>query len=83
MLPICFSISLFNKFNNLVENAIRPLAIGRKNYLFCGNNAVAVRFAIIYSLIGCSKAHRGQSEDMDGRQPLQNTTIRTRKEGLR
>ena len=23
--------------NNLVENAIRPLAIGRKNWLFCGS----------------------------------------------
>lgn len=42
--------------NNLVENAIRPLAIGRKNYLFCGNDAAAVRAAIVYSLIGCCKA---------------------------
>lgn len=25
--------------NNLIENAIRPLALGRKNYLFCGNDA--------------------------------------------
>ena len=42
--------------NNLVENAIRPLAIGRKNYLFCGNDASAVRAAIIYSLISSCKA---------------------------
>lgn len=38
--------------NNLAENAIRPLVVGRKNYLFCGNNNAAVNAAIIYSLIG-------------------------------
>lgn len=27
--------------NNLIENAIRPLALGRKNWLFCGNDASA------------------------------------------
>ena len=42
--------------NNLVENSIRPLAIGRKNYLFCGNNEAAYRASIIYSLIGSCKA---------------------------
>lgn len=42
--------------NNLVENAIRPLAIGRKNYLFCGNGGAAIRAAMIYSLIGSCKA---------------------------
>lgn len=42
--------------NNLIENAIRPLAIGRKNYLFCGNDKAAVHAAIIYSLIGTCKA---------------------------
>ena len=43
--------------NNGVENAIRPLAIGRKNYLFCGNHEAAVRAAILYSLFGSCKAH--------------------------
>lgn len=42
--------------NNLVENAIRPLAIGRKNYLFCGNAEAATRAAMIYSLLGTCKA---------------------------
>ena len=42
--------------NNLVENAIRPLAIGRKNYLFCGNSDAAIRAAMVYSLIGSCKA---------------------------
>lgn len=42
--------------NNLIENAIRPLALGRKNYLFCGNDASAYRAAIVYSLIGTCRA---------------------------
>ncbi len=29
--------------NNLIENTIRPLVLGRKNYLFCGNDASAYR----------------------------------------
>jgi len=42
--------------NNLVENAIRPLALGRKNYLFCGNHDAAENAAIMYSLLGCCKS---------------------------
>lgn len=42
--------------NNGVENAIRPLAIGRKNYLFCGSEASAVRTSMIYSFIATCKA---------------------------
>ncbi len=42
--------------NNLAENAIRPLALGRKNYLFCGNHEAAENAAVIYSLIGCCNA---------------------------
>ena len=42
--------------NNGVENAIRPLALGRKNYLFCGNHDAAVRAAIVYSLFASGKA---------------------------
>ncbi len=37
--------------NNLVENAIRPVAIGRKNYLFAGSPEGAKWAAIIYSLL--------------------------------
>lgn len=47
----------YNIDNNGVENAIRPLAIGRKNYLFCGNHDAAVRAAIVYSLFSSCKAH--------------------------
>ena len=42
--------------NNLIENAIRPLALGRKNFLFCGNHDAAVRAAIVYSLVYTCKA---------------------------
>ena len=42
--------------NNMAENAIRPIALGRKNWLFCGNHQAAENAAIIYSLLGCCKA---------------------------
>ena len=41
--------------NNLVENAIRPVAIGRKNYLFAGSHHGAQRAAMLYSLLGTCK----------------------------
>ena len=41
--------------NNLIENSVRPLALGRKNYLFCGNHDAAENAAIIYTFMGCSK----------------------------
>jgi hypothetical protein len=37
--------------NNLVENAIRPTAIGKKNWLFIGAAEAGERSAIIYTLI--------------------------------
>jgi transposase len=41
--------------NNLVENAIRPVAIGRKNYLFAGSGRGAERAAMFYSFFGTCK----------------------------
>lgn len=41
--------------NNLAENAVRPMALGRKNYLFCLNHQAAQRTAMIYSLLGTCK----------------------------
>lgn len=57
--------------NNLVENAIRPLALGRKNYLFCGNHDAAVRAAIVYSLVDTCKAL-----DVDPRLWLEDVLLR-------
>ena len=47
--------------DNMVENSIRPLAIGRKNYLFCGDDEAAQRAAVVYSLLATCKA-RGVDE---------------------
>ncbi len=41
--------------NNPVENSIRPVAIGRKNYLFAGSHEAAGRSALLYSLMGTCK----------------------------
>jgi transposase len=42
--------------NNWVENKIRPLALGRKNYLFAGSHEAAARAGIIYSFFAmCRK----------------------------
>lgn len=41
--------------NNLVENSIRPVALGRKNYLFAGSHKSAQYAAIIYSILASCK----------------------------
>ncbi len=43
--------------NNLIENKIRPLALGRKNYLFAHNENTAQNLALLYSLIGTCHAN--------------------------
>jgi transposase len=37
--------------NNAAERAIRPLALGRKNYLFAGSDSGGVRAAAMYTLV--------------------------------
>lgn len=44
--------------NNPVENVIRPVALGRKNYLFAGSHEAAQRAAMIYSLLAICKKHQ-------------------------
>ena len=39
------------KIDNGVENAIRPTAVGKKNWLFVGHAETGQRSAILYSLI--------------------------------
>lgn len=41
--------------NNLIENSIRPIALGRKNYLFAGSHEAAQNAAMIYSLLTTCK----------------------------
>jgi len=43
--------------NNLVENAIRPTAIGKKNWLFFGSEEAGQRSAVMYTLIANCRLH--------------------------
>ena len=43
--------------NNLIENAIRPVALGRKNYLFAGSHDAAQRAAMAYTFFANCKKH--------------------------
>lgn len=49
--------------NNHAEHQIRPIALGRKNWLFCGNHEAAGNAAIIFSMMGCCKAHNVNFRD--------------------
>lgn len=57
--------------NNLIENAIRPMAIGRKNYLFCGSHKAAQNAAMLYSFFGSCKM-----QNINPREWLANTLER-------
>ncbi|MEK7353625.1 MAG: IS66 family transposase [Chloroflexota bacterium] len=41
--------------NNFVENAIRPTAVGKKNWLFIGHPDAGDRSAIIYTILACCR----------------------------
>jgi len=43
--------------NNLIENAIRPSALGKKNWLFIGHPGAGERSAVIYTLLGSCRRH--------------------------
>ena len=43
--------------NNLAENEIRPITLGRKNYLFCGNHEAAGNMCVITSLLSTCRNH--------------------------
>jgi len=48
--------------NNPIERQIRPIAIGRKNYLFAGSDAGGERAAMMYSLINTAKLNGVEPE---------------------
>lgn len=56
-LSIYTSNGMLNIDNNPVENSIRPVALGRKNYLFAGSHEAAQRSAMLYSLLSTCKMH--------------------------
>ena len=43
--------------NNPVENANRPTAVGKKNWLFIGETEAGERAAILYTLIESCRSH--------------------------
>ena len=43
--------------NNLSENAIRPFAVGRKNWLFSNSVEGANASAVVYTMVEMAKAH--------------------------
>lgn len=43
--------------NNAAERALRPVVIGRKNYMFAGSDAGGERAAVIYSLVETCRRH--------------------------
>lgn len=43
--------------NNLIENGIRPTAIGKKNWLFVGGETTGQRAAILYTMVECARRH--------------------------
>ena len=50
--------------NNLVENAIRPTALGKRNWLFIGDADAGTRGAIIYTIIeSCRRRHARNRPD--------------------
>jgi transposase len=66
-IAIAYTLNLWNRLekyiedgrlhidNNLIENSIRPVALGRKNYMFAGSHDAAQQAAIIYSLLATCK----------------------------
>ena len=57
--------------NNPVENAIRPTAIGKKNWLFIGEAEVGQRSSILFTII---KACRSRGIDPEALAKSQKTT---------
>ena len=43
--------------NNAAERAVRPCAVGRKNWLFCGNDGGGRTAAILFSMTYTDKRH--------------------------
>ena len=51
-LNVCCSNGWVEIDNNIAENALRGVAVGRKNWLFAGSDSGGEHAAVLYSLIG-------------------------------
>jgi len=49
--------------NNQCENAIRPTAVGKKNFLFIGHPDAGQRSAVLYSVLGSCRRHGANPAD--------------------
>ena len=56
-LEVYLDFGFLNIDNNIAENAIRPFAVGRKNWLFAGSPGGAEASAIMFSIIETAKAN--------------------------
>jgi len=54
-LSVYMEDGVLNIDNNPIEGSIRGIALGRKNYLFCGSHDGAQRSAMLYSFMGTCK----------------------------
>jgi len=56
-LQLCCNDATIPLDNNLSENALRAVAIGRKNWMFAGNDMAAQRYAVLLSLLTMAVAN--------------------------
>jgi hypothetical protein len=54
-LRLCLDHARVDLDNNIIERAIRPIAVGRKNWMFAGSDEGAKRSALVMSLVGTCK----------------------------
>ena len=56
-LSVYMENEILNIDNNPIESSIRPIALGRRNFLFSGSHDGAQRSAMLYSFMGTCKLH--------------------------
>ncbi|WP_152439805.1 IS66 family transposase, partial [Arcticibacter svalbardensis] len=56
-LSVYMENGMLNIDNNPIESSIRPIALGRRNFLFSGSHDGAQRSAMLYSFMGTCKLH--------------------------
>ena len=58
----CLEYGFLELDNNTAERAIRPVTLGRKNYLFMGSEAGGHSAAVLYTLIETAKLNKVNPE---------------------
>lgn len=53
-----FESGIYDLDNNAIERQMRPVSIGRKNYMFAGSHDGAHRAAVLYSLLNTCKLNK-------------------------